>query len=244
MPGVQFGVYPGIDYSAYGQQGIATSAVGSPAAAPTSMATYNQYAQNASHPASNGAPEASVAGKSPMSNQTNLNALQQQVPAPYGHPYYNYYYNTPFYGNGAGLSQSGFGMNTNASLATGNTAANGESSPVNNGISAAYMGGMNNTSASNYYAQPNQYSGRYPGYTQYPQVNQTQQLPQTNAAEGSTSSENTDSTAQAAQAAQATNQPQAPNAGQPQQPVMQYGAYQQYPQYGAYQDNSQYRGWY
>ena len=243
LPGAQFGVYPGMDYSAYNQQ--AAAIINSPAASPAATANYAQYA-HAAQPPSSGAQDGNVAAQSPITSQINPNTLQQQVPAaPFGYPYYNYYYNTPFYGNGAGLgAQGGFG---NVAAAQGTPTSNANATP-NSGVNSGFMG-VGNTGASQYYGQPNQFGNRYPGYNSYPQPGQAQSAQPGNPSNNQsgsvpTSQGDNDSSSASNQAGNPQSQiPQ--QSQQPQQPVIpQYGGYQQYPQYGGYQDNNQYRGWY
>ena len=235
-----------MDYSAYNQQ-AAAAVVSSPAASPAATANYAQYAQAASQPPSSGAQEGNVAAQSPITSQINPNTLQQQVPAaPFGYPYYNYYYNTPFYGNGAGLgAQGGFG---NVAAAQGTPTSNSNVTP-NSGVNSGFMG-VGNTGASQYYGQPNQFGNRYPGYNSYPQPGQAQSAQSGNPSNNQSGSvpasqgEANDSSSASNQAGNPQSQiPQ--QSQQPQQPgIPQYGGYQQYPQYGGYQDNNQYRGWY
>lgn len=222
IPGAQY-VYPGMDYN-YGQQAVA-----SPAASHVSASSYPyQAAQPGQAPGQDG----SVSTQSPLVNPSTLQQQQQQVPAaPYGYPYYNYYYNTPFYGNGAGLQQSGFGgINANAtsSNAQGATGASTGAASGATGASGAAGAGFVNGFGNSQYYQPNQFANRYPyNYPQQP-LSQPQQPQQQQQAGQPKENDQV-----------ASGQPQP----QPPQPMPQYGGYQQYPQYG-YQDNSQYRGWY
>lgn len=241
LPGAQFGIYPGIDYSAYNQQVAAAAAaaasLNSPAASPATTAAFGHYAQ-ASQPPANNAQESNVATQSPIAGQINPTTLQQQVPAaPFGYPYYNYYYNTPFYGNGATLgAQSGFGSATPGSTTAGHAQTNG--------FGSGMFVGAGSNAASQYYVQPSQNGNRYPGYGVYP--NQSPVPSQaTNAASNQASAPNSQGEANDAAASAQANPAQIPQQGQPQHPIApEFAAYQQYPQYGAYQENSQYRGWY
>lgn len=241
LPGAQFGIYPGIDYSAYNQQVAAAAAaaasVNSPAASPATTAAFGHYTQASQAPANN-TQESNVTTQSPIAGQINPTTLQQQVPAaPFGYPYYNYYYNTPFYGNGATLgAQSGFGSATPGSTTAGHAQTSGFGSGM-------FVGAASNA-ASQYYAQPSQNGNRYPGYGVYP--NQSPVPSQaTNAANNQASAPNSQGDANDATTSAQANQTQIPQQAQPQHPIApEFAAYQQYPQYGAYQENSQYRGWY
>lgn len=269
IPG-QFG-YPGFDYSAaYGQLGQAGLGSMSPAFYQTVINTN----ANPKTSAASGNNNATEIAQSPLIAGSTINQHQglqqqtQQIPstAPFGYPNpYSYYYNTPFYGNGAGLGTTagGFGMQHQLSEnATGSGNVQGDTDSVNaQNVDAHGIAATNQFYAAQYYGTPSQFGTRagYP-FGGYPA---SQPFPLTGSQSGEAGE-----TSQQQQQQQPQHQQQHPQSQQqslgpgqqlipqahagpiptamPQYPqqMPQYGAYQQFPQYGGYQDNNQYRGWY
>ena len=223
LPGNQFGVYPGMDYSPYTQQALA--AAGSPATG--AGMTYGHFGHMVGQPGATAAANENVAAHSPVVNPATL---QQQMPtAPFGYPYYNYY--TPMYGNGMGMGMTQTGLGNVSQGANNNPEANENA----NGIAGPDFVGVGG-GASQYYTQPSQ----APKYAYgYPQTSQP------NAATGNRPAGQSN---RASQSNEASETAAANPSAVPQQPihpmVPQFGVYQQYPQYGGYQTSSQYRGWY
>lgn len=168
IPG-QF-AYPGYDYAAgFGQAGLGS----------ISPAYYhNSIGSSGQGKASSQGGNADI-GLSPLvqgSNiaHQNLQTFQQnqQVPGtgPFGYPnYYNYYYNAPFYGNGA-AGAGGFGMQQQAS----DNSSTGHHHNANEGETSIQGQDAQTTQASNqfysqYYGNLNQFTNRggYP-FTGYP----------------------------------------------------------------------------
>ncbi|WZC17703.1 hypothetical protein CJI82_04093 [Candidozyma auris] len=167
IPG-QF-AYPGYDYSAaFAQAGVGSI---SPAYYHNTM-NASVHGKSGSHGGSN-----ADFGSSPLIQgstiaQQNLSQQAQQIPgsAPFGFPnYYNYYYNTPFYGNGAniGATGGGYGMQPHMSDNSGgnNTSAGDGEAPSQDSQNAQSV----NQYYGQYYAAPNQFNARggYP-FTGYP----------------------------------------------------------------------------
>lgn len=266
LPG-QFG-YPGYDYTgAFGQAGLGS----------VSPAYYHNSIGNASQMktgphSGNANAEVSLSPLVPATNiaQQHLHSSQQtqQVPgsAPFGFPNYYYnYFNTPYYGNGAGISNAagGFGMQQQVSDASSaghhSSGAEGDA-PQHQDAHAAQAANQN---YGQYYGTPTQYGSRagiplYPSSQPFPQsvvqvgegdqqhhphAQQPQQQPQQQQQQQQQQSQT-----QHAQNRQQGSQSQGgpvPNAVPtfPQQ-MPQYANFQQYHQYGNFQDNNQYRGWY
>ncbi|GEQ71686.1 hypothetical protein JCM33374_g5372 [Metschnikowia sp. JCM 33374] len=239
----QFG-YPSFDYSAYGQLNqTGLGSMGSPGYYQVNTANNLKTATPGANPS--GPAEISQSPLVAHSTQQGLQTPQQnqQVPggAPFAYPnYYSYFYNTPFYGNGAGMgaTNSAYGMQQaqpqqqHQQPQGSDAGAENENAAGQNTTQSAQA--ANQFYAAQYYGNPNQFGSRggypyngYPSSQPYPQGSQTgeqTETPQNGQQQGSH---------------QATPAP----SGVPQYHP-QYAGYQQYPQYGTYQDNSQYRGWY
>lgn len=270
MP-AQFG-YPSFDYAgAYGQQtGAGTM---------SSPGYYHVGGNNAGAKTGGNNSAASANGnevtQSPLVsnalNQQGIQAPQQsQIPgaAPFAYPnYYSYFYNTPFYGNGAnmGANNNVYGMQPQQQpqqqqgqqqqlpqqpqlqqlqqlqQASQQLQQGSEAGAIDNDSGNGQGSGHFAQGANQYYAA--QYYGNpsqfgnRAGYP-YSTYPSSQSYPQ-----GNQSGQATEQTEQ--QTGQQSTLQNAPN-GVPQYPqqMPQYAGYQQYPQYGTYQDNSQYRGWY
>lgn len=253
IPEGHFGGYFGIDYSAFNNQAAGLNGIASSATNKASTANYGHFNVGAQRSTQSNANNLQESTKSPVLKQGVLQQQQQQIPTPFGYPYYNYYYNAPFYGTGAtGLrtNQNSFGYgvdvspnsnnvnvssykSTNSSIPQIGASNTTGTNTANNGFS----GGIRSTPLQ-YYGHPNQYNAKYLNYN-YPQKyvqpgQQIQANPQFYSNNSSIENKNQ------------LNQPnvQTPQNIFPQQPIMpQYGGYQHYHQCG-FQDNGQYRGWF
>ncbi|OBA22933.1 hypothetical protein METBIDRAFT_9277 [Metschnikowia bicuspidata var. bicuspidata NRRL YB-4993] len=237
----QFG-YPSFDYSAYGQ--VNQTPLGS-------MASPGYYQVNTAKTAIPSAANPSGAteiAQSPLVANSTHQGLQtpqqsQQVPggAPFAYPNYpNYFYNTPFYGNGAGMgaSNTAYGMQQAQQQAQpGSEAGAGEGESASGQSTAQSAQAANQFYAAQYYGNPSQFGtrGAHP-YSGYPS---SQPFPQ-----GSQAGETTEALQNGQQQGNSQAAPAPSGVPQYYQQMPQYAGYQQYPQYGTYQDNSQYRGWY
>lgn len=257
LPG-QYG-YPGYDYTgAFGQAGLGSM---SPAYYHNSIGNTSQV-KNGSQ---SGSANADI-GLSPLVQGSNVaqqhlqsSQLSQQAPgsAPFGFPNYYYnYFNNPYYGNGAGVSNAagGFGMQQQVSDTSSgghhSSGGEGESSQSQDPQAVQSM----NQFYGQYYGTPTQYGSRG-GMPVYPS---SQPYPQGVAQMGEGDKQHhqhshTQHPPQQPQSQQGQPRPQGtqsqvgpgPNTlpGFPQQ-MPQFANYQQYHQYGNFQDNNQYRQWY
>lgn len=257
LPG-QYG-YPGYDYTgAFGQAGLGSM---SPAYYHNSIGNTSQV-KNGSQ---SGSTNADI-GLSPLVQGSNVaqqhlqsSQLSHQAPgsAPFGFPNYYYnYFNNPYYGNGAGVTNAagGFGMQQQVS----DTSSGGHHSGGGEGESSQSQDPQAVQSMNQYYGQyygtPNQYGSRG-GMPLYPS-SQPHPLGVAQVGEGDkqhNQHSHTQHPPQQPQSQQGQPRPQGaqsqvgpgPNTlpGFPQQ-MPQYANYQQYHQYGNFQDNNQYRQWY
>lgn len=236
----QFG-YPGYDYTAaFGQAGIGSM---SPAYFHNTIGNAGQVKGGSQ----TGSANAEI-GESPLVQGSNIaqqhlqsSQQNQQVPgtAPFGFPnYYSYYYNTPYYGNGAGMGASAGAFGMQPQLSEGSS---GSQHPSGGDNEAALAQDAPNTHAANqfygqYYATPTQYGNRagfhfsgYPNSQPFPQS--AVQLGDPNDKQQTNHHQPLNQPQSQTQAPGPSHQQQQQQHGQPQQQQQQ----QQQPQHGQQQ---------